>query len=287
MEIIRSGDVIPIPKSITVPSEYPKMPSVPYKWNETHVDIILENASEDPIVKEKNITGFFKGIGVEGLSSGNISRLIKGGFTTVPQIIAMSESDFLKIDGFKDKMANKIYTGIRDKLKETTIISLMAASNIFGRGFSEKKMELILNELPDILVSNQTNNDKINAVITVKGMALKTAESLVNNISDFKHFLTDCGLEYKLFEKTTETVIEKNTLHPLFEKTIVLTGTRDKNIIEFLKNTGVKQGSTVNKNTFLVVAKNKDEDTGKAEEARKLNIPIMSVDQFIQTYINN
>ena len=285
IQLIRSGDVIPYIKSVTLPSE-PKMPSVPYKWNETHVDIMLENASEDPIVKEKNITGFFKGIGVDGLSSGNITRLIKAGFSTVPIIIAMSETDFLKVDGFKDKMANKIYTGIREKLNETTIIELMAASNIFGRGFSEKKMETILNELPDILVSNQTNNDKINAVITVKGMALKTAEALVNNIADFKHFLSDCGLEYKLYEKNTETAIEKNTAHPLFEKTIVLTGTRDKNIIEFLKNTGVKQGSTVNKNTYLVIAKNKDEDTGKAEDARKLNIPIMSVDQFIQTYIN-
>ena len=283
IELIRSGDVIPYIKSITVPSVQPKMPSIPYIWNETHVDIMLENASEDPTVKEKNITGFFKGIGVEGLSSGNITRLIKAGFSTVPTIIAMSANDFLKVEGFKDKMANKIYTGIRDKLKETTMVELMAASNIFGRGFSEKKMELILNELPDILVSNKTINEKINAVITVKGMALKTAESLVNNIADFKQFLTDCGLEYKLYEKTTETLSDQS--HPLFEKTIVLTGTRDKNIIEFLKTTGVKQGSTVNKNTHLVIAKNKDEDTGKAEDARKLNIPIMSVEEFTQTYL--
>ena len=283
IELIRSGDVIPYIKSVTLPSEHPKMPSIPYKWNETHVDIMLENASEDPIVKEKNITGFFKGIGVDGLSSGNITRLIKAGFSTVPIIIAMSESDFLKVEGFKGKMANKIYTGIRDKLKETTMVELMAASNIFGRGFSEKKMESILNELPDILISNQTNNEKINAVISVKGMALKTAESLVHNIVDFKQFLCDCGLEYKLYEKSTETTANKE--HPLFEKTIVLTGTRDKNIIEFLKNTGVKQGSIVNKNTYLVIAKNKDEDTGKAEDARKLNIPIMSVEDFTKTYI--
>jgi NAD-dependent DNA ligase len=285
IELIRSGDVIPYIKSIIVPSEHPRMPSIPYKWNETNVDIMLENASEDPTVKEKNITGFFKGIGVDGLSSGNVTRLIKVGFSTVPKIIAMSETDFLKVEGFKGKMANKIYTGIHNKLKETTMVELMAASNIFGRGFSEKKMELILNELPDILVSNQTNNQKINAVITVKGMALKTAESLVNNIADFKHFLTDCGLEYKLYEKTktTETLVDQS--HPLFEKTIVLTGTRDKNIIEFLKNNGVKQGQTVNKNTHLVIAKNKDEDTGKAEDARKLNIPIMSVEDFIKTYL--
>jgi hypothetical protein len=36
-----------------------------------------------------------------------------------------------------------------------------------------------------------------------------------------------------------------------------------------------------------VIAKDKDEDTGKAEEARKINIPIMSVEEFIQTYSVN
>jgi NAD-dependent DNA ligase len=73
--------------------------------------------------------------------------------------------------------------------------------------------------------------------------------------------------------------------HPLSGKTVVLTGTRDKDIVEFLKNVGANQGSSISKNTFLVVAKNKDEDTGKAEEARKLNIPIMSVPEFTATYL--
>ena len=63
------------------------MPSVPYKWNDTCVDIMLENMFEDPIVKEKNITGFFKGIEVEGLSSGNINRLINAGYDNVFKII--------------------------------------------------------------------------------------------------------------------------------------------------------------------------------------------------------
>jgi NAD-dependent DNA ligase len=284
IELIRSGDVIPYIKSVTVPAEEPKMPSVPYKWNDTHVDIMLENASEDPTVKEKNITGFFRGIGVEGLSSGNITRLIKAGYDTVPDIIGMTESDFLNVEGFKGKMANKIYTGIHQKLQEASIIQLMAASNIFGRGFSEKKMELVLNELPDILVSDDTDQEKIQAVTSVKGMASKTAEAFVSKIEDFKEFLIECGLEDKMYEKPQQKSVDQT--HPLFGKTVVLTGTRDKDIIELLKNVGANQGSSVSKSTFLVVAKNKDEDTGKAEEARKLNVPIMSVDEFIQTYIN-
>ena len=282
--LIRSGDVIPYIKSVTISSKEPKMPSVPYKWNDTCVDIMLENISEDSIVKEKNITGFFKGIEVEGLSSGNILRLIKAGYDNVFKIIKMTEQDFLKVEGFKDKMANKIYRGIQEKLKEASIITLMASSNIFGRGFNEKKIELILNELPNILVLNNSNEEIIQLVASIKGMATKSAEAFVSKIEDFKDFLIKCGLEQKLINSNKKSVIQS---HILFGKSVILTGTRDKNIIEFLKNVGANQGSSVSKNTFLVIAKNNAEgaeNTGKTEEARKLNIPIISVDEFRQTY---
>jgi NAD-dependent DNA ligase len=282
--LIRSGDVIPYIQSVTTPSKEPKMPLVPYKWNDTCVDIMLENISEDSIVKEKNITGFFKGIEVEGLSSGNIIRLINAGYDNVFKIIKMTEKDFLKVEGFKDKMANKIYRGIQDKLKEASIITLMASSNIFGRGFSEKKIELILNELPNILVLNNSKEEIIQLVASIKGMATKSAEAFVSKITGFKDFLVKCGLEQKLILHDNSNKKSAIKTHILFGKSVILTGTRDKNIIEFLKNVGANQGSSVSKNTFLVIAKNNSENTGKIEEARKLNIPIISVDEFTQTY---
>ena len=76
IQIIRSGDVIPHIKSVTTPAEAPKMPLVPYKWTDTKVDIVLENLSEDITVREKNITAFFVGLEVDGLSSGNVKRLM-------------------------------------------------------------------------------------------------------------------------------------------------------------------------------------------------------------------
>jgi DNA ligase (NAD+) len=284
IQIIRSGDVIPHIKSVTVPALEPKMPACMYKWNDTCVDVIIENASEDPTVKEKNITGFFRGIEVDGLSSGNISRLIKAGYDTVPIIIQMTENDFLTVDGFKDKLAHKIYTGIHQKLKDASIVSLMSVSNIFGRGFSDKKMEIILKDCPTILVSTSYSiEDKIVAVSEIKGMARKTAESFVEKINEFKEFLHKCKLEYKLYETSVQQPVDKT--HILYNKNIVLTGTRDKTIVEFLKKVGAIQGSTVSKNTFMVVAKDTEDDTGKAEEARKLNIKIMSIQDFIHTYM--
>jgi NAD-dependent DNA ligase len=286
IQLIRSGDVIPHIKSIIVPSSEPKMPDVPYKWNDTGVDIMLINADEDPIVKEKNITGFFKGIEVDGLGGGNVARIIEAGYDTVPKIIKMAESDFLKVEGFKEKMATKIYTGIQKKLEEASIVAIMAASNIFGRGFSDKKLELILKEQPDILVSTKTFGQKVAIVSAIKGMAEKTATTFVSKIEEFKVFLKEAGLENKLnIQQSSNLDVDINQSSPLFGKTVVLTGTRDKTVLEILKKVGATQGSNVSKNTFLVVAKSADDDTGKAEEARKLDIPILSVDQFTKLYL--
>lgn len=287
IELIRSGDVIPHIKSIIVPSFEAKMPDVPYKWNDTKVDIMLLNINDDPTVKEKNITCFFKGIEVDGLGSGNITRIIETGYDTVPKIIKMLETDLLKVDGFKGKMASKVHTGIQTKLKDASLTTLMAASNIFGRGFSDKRLELILGELPDILISAKSAGQKIAAIVAIKGMAEITATTFVSKIAEFNAFLKECGLEDKLQPILS---VEKdcsnggNQTHPLNKKTVVLTGTRDKAVLEILKLAGAIQGSSVSKNTFLVVAKSADEDTGKAEEARKLGIQILSVEQFINKY---
>jgi DNA ligase (NAD+) len=285
IQIIRSGDVIPHIREVVTPAESPKMPNMQYTWNDTNVDIILVNANEDPIVKEKNITGFFKGIGVEGLGAGNVTRLISAGFDSIPQILRMNVNDFLTVEGFKEKMANKLFIGIQEKIKESTIIQLMASTNIFGRGFSEKKMETIIQELPNILNSNESNDIKIIKISSLKGFSSKSAETFVDKINEFVIFLKECNLEYKLTNIHTSF---DNSLsdHPLTGKNIVLTGTRDKDIIDLLKHVRCTIASSVSQNTYLLVAKNKNDDTGKASEARKLNIPILSVEEFIQTYMS-
>jgi NAD-dependent DNA ligase len=95
--IIRSGDVIPHIKSVTVPATVSKMPTVPYVWTDTHVDIVLENVNEDETVQEKMVTAFFVHLEVDGLSKGNVKRLFKEGYNSVPKILKMSISDFEKI----------------------------------------------------------------------------------------------------------------------------------------------------------------------------------------------
>jgi NAD-dependent DNA ligase len=284
IELIRSGDVIPHIRKVTTQAEEAKMPSVPFKWNDTHVDVLLEDIDSDETVKEKVITGFFRGIGVEGLSSGNIARIIDAGFDSVAKIINMTTQDFLTVDGFKDKTANKLYNGIKEKLESASVISIMSASNIFGRGFSGKKTELIMEAYPDILISKEPAQEKINKVASIKGMAKKTAEAFVQAIPSFIQFLKETKLTHKISQAQAqleeEQAVKKDPSHPLFGKTIVMTGFRDAAIQQALKDVGAKLGSSVSKNTFLVLVKDLEEDTGKAADAKKLGIKLMTPEEF-------
>lgn len=287
IKIIRSGDVIPHILNVTVPAIAPKMPDVSYKWNSTNVDIILENMEQDETVREKNITGFFKGIEVEGLGSGNISRIIDAGYNSIPKIINMSTTDFLKVEGFKSTMANKICNGIKEQLLKASLITLMTSSNLFGRTLGEKKIELIMNDYQDILISNESNTQKIQKILTVKGIAQKSAESFVENIESFNKFIKECGLEHKLIQpsyKNIEPNVESNVVGPLYNKTIIMTGFRDKNLEDKIKNAGAKLGSSVSKNTFLVIVKHLEEDTSKASDAKKLGITLITVEDFNNKY---
>ena len=288
IELIRSGDVIPHIRKVTVPAEEAKMPSVPFKWNDTHVDVLLEDIQGDETVKEKVITGFFRGIGVEGLSSGNISRIVQTGIDSVPKIIKMSIADFLTVEGFKEKMASKLYNGIQDKLTNASLVTIMSASNLFGRGFSEKKLELIMESYPDVLLSKENNTEKIRKIAAIKGMAQKTAEAFVERIPDFIEFIKEAGLNNKLTKSAIQIQTQKQQIdesNTLFGKTIVMTGFRDTDIQEALKNVGAKLGSSVSKNTFVVLVKDLSEDTGKAADARRLGVSLMTPEVFKEKYL--
>jgi len=283
IQLIRSGDVIPYIKSVITPAEEGLMPNVPYIWNEKHVDVMLENKDENKTVLEKNIAGFFKGIEVDGLGEGNISRLIEAGFDSIPKILKMSKNDFLTIDGFQEKMADKLHKGIAEKAKAASLITIMSASNLLGRGFSTKKIALIVDEYPDILTSDDNADTKTKKLSEIKGMASKTAKSFVENIPKFLGFLEECDFMSKISRKTHSP--EKiDVSHPLYKKSVVMSGTRDKDLEKALSDAGASLGSSVSSKTFAVITPDVNSDTGKVAAAKKLEVPVFTPASFKEKY---
>ena len=273
IKIIRSGDVIPYITEVIQPAENPKMPDVDYKWNDTHVDIILVDSDKHPEVKFKKILKFFTDLDVSGLGPGNVKKLIEAGFDSIAKILAASKDDFLKMNGFKEKSANKLWINIHNKIDKVTLPELMKATNLFGRGIGERKIGPILQEFPNIITDVETRDQKINKLLSIKGFAKKTAEKFVDGIDDFKDFIDTAGLGDKLKEyKPPE--IKDGTLTDI---KVIFTGFRDKMLQEKIKIEGGKIASQVNKDTNYVIVsdKNPEPNTDKYEKGKKLNIIIL------------
>ena len=319
VKIIRSGDVIPYIKEVTAPAEHAMMPTVPFRWNDTHVDVILENIEDDEMVREKIITMFFKTLSVDGIGPGNVKKMINSGFDTIPKILHMKESDFLNVGGFQLKTAKKLLDNIHASIDRASLVELMAASNKFGRGFGIKKIEAIMESYPTVLEQDERDVVRLASVV---GMSKSSAQDFINRIPQFFDFMRECGLEDKLNEKTskineeqpiidtstneqkdTEVKVTKpgilgsiynmiansiaaDTTHPLYGKTVVNSGFTDKNkeLENKLKYVGAKLGKSVSKKTAALVVKSEEDHTGKWLAARENNVPIYTIDNFMKKF---
>jgi NAD-dependent DNA ligase len=191
-------------------------------------------------------------------------------------------------------MATKIKHGITEKINKATLAELMHATNIFGRGFGTKKFQLILKAEPRILLDTTMSfPEKIQRVSMIEGMATKTAEQFINQLPVFLLFLAEINLQHKLND-VKSSVNVNNTMnvnniikaqkHPLNGQEYIMSGFRDKPLIEKLANVGAEQGNSVKKTTIAVLVKNINENTSKIQEAKRLSIPVLTIDQFIMKY---
>jgi NAD-dependent DNA ligase len=296
IQIIRSGDVIPYIQSVIVPADHTKMPNIPYQWNETHVDIFIENISEDQTVREKNIAGFFTKLEVDGLSIGNVKRLFEAGFDTVPKILRMTPPDFEKVEGFKKKMTEKVYTSIQKQVEKASLQDIMVASNKIGKGLGEKKIKLIMDHFPDILTSTVSLDEKYRRLQTCKGIGEENAKEFVSNIENFLGFLRECRLESKLHQNTVipssaprpsskQSISRSVKEHPLYQKKIVMTKVRDTEIIQSLSKFLATLEDKVNKETFALIVKSKEDKSNKTRDAEKYGVAIFTPEEFKQKYL--
>lgn len=295
IQIIRSGDVIPYIQSVTVPAETPKMPDVPYIWTDTHIDILLANKEEDPVVLEKQLTAFFTGIEVEGLSSGNVKRLIKAGYNSIPKILKMQMKDYVSVEGFKDKMAEKVYNSLHTQIEKSSVVKLLASANAFGRGMGERKLKPIFETIPTILVSDKTDMEKILLLQNIHGIGKENAHMFVEHIPHALGFLSQCNLLQKLTihgtqqpnqQPNQQQQQQQQTHHPLYRKKIIFTGFRDKPLMSLLESQyETTFASSISKYIFVVVVKSLEESNAKIKQAKALEIPIMTYEEFKKVYL--
>lgn len=285
VDITRSNDVIPYIVNVIKPASSPDLPTnIQYKWNETNVDIICEEI-DDTMSSIKIITSFFTDMKIKFVSEATIKKLFEAGFNTIPKILQASVEDFLTIKSFKEKSAERIWVNIREALLDVTIPTVLGASNIFGQGIGRRKVNALFKDYPTILEDYEimSSEEIINKILAIEGFQRLTAEKIVYNLSNAKTFLEEVSPFITFKKKVDETEIVKDETI-FYDKKIVLSGFRDKELEKKITELGGNVTSSVSKNTHYLVVLDKTSTSSKITKATELNVPIYEKDEFIELF---
>lgn len=300
IKITKSGEVIPKVIEI-VKSTKADLPNCNYKWNDTNVDLLAIDENN-----EKRIQIFLHEVEtnkIKFLSEKSIEKLINLG---IYNIVSLIGEDDLLIKNFGKVAGPKIMNSLKSNLENTTIEQLMAGCGYFDRGLGVKKFKLI-NDNINIGLWNNDNLLKINGIgkenaknaLDNKDKFIKYYNNLKNKCNQFNINLIDLVIKNindvkkdNVDEKKEEKIKEEKQneiKNPLYHKTVVMTGFRDKDIQNFIfKNNGFNRDN-ISQTTDILIVKEKSSkftNSSKYIKALQYGITIMTKEEFENKFMN-
>lgn len=213
-----------------------------------------------------------EGLNIEGLSEATVEKMIdyakKNNVKlklTLPFVFQLK--DILKLEGFKDKSATKLYNNIQ-KAKNPELKNYIYATNIplLGKSTSEDIANTLLTL--DNLVEDC--KDCFKKTSRIKGIG----KELINNLNIYGSAILQ---EFDEVNIVPKSVVKKKVAEN--QLTIVITGSFDiprKEIEKIIKDAGHKTSGSVSAKTSILLASEGEESSSKYKKAVSLNTKIIN-----------
>lgn len=281
--IARSGDVIPKHlKTVSFNMETFRdniddmmiCPSCgqPLKWDENMVDLICTNFH----CYQKRISSlvyFFETVGVEEFGEPSIIKMYNAGYKEPMDILSVTKSDIVKIDGFGNGTADILLPQFKKILEEGLPLSTqMTAYNVFKGVLGEPTCQFILNNLPDEnlehIKDNMFYSIPVEILTSIKGVGEITANAFNKGMKAFG--ITRAGIPIsKIAIKMAESALS-----------VCFSGFRNAIWEKELTDKGHKVVSGVSKDTNYLVLKDPNSTSGKAQKARSYGTKVVGLVEF-------
>lgn len=276
--VTRAGDVIPDIVSVIEPAKNIKLPAEEYRWNANNIEFVLIDKENNEQVQKERIEYFIKTTDIKNVGPGRIALLYDKGFNTIYKLLSASPDEMAEIEGLGFKSADQIYSNIQDVINNAPLSKVMAGSGVFGPGFGVRRMELVIQEYPDILSMSDIDMNELTSLINdIEGFD-KTSEEFAINLPLFVKWLHQHPM---IKIKNSNVFITGSELQG--EK-IVFTGFRNSELENKIKEQGGSVASAISKSTTILVAKNLSDLKTKGDKARELGIKIMNLEDFKKIY---
>ena len=295
IQIVRAGDVIPHIEKI-IKSTGESMPDFPYKWNETNVDIILDeskNKNKDIIDEHKisELTYFVTLMNMKFLNEQTVGKLYDAGFDSIIKILTVTKEELLKLDNFKETMSNKIFESIQTSIQELDILIFAHASNIFGHNFGSRRLKKIFEIYPNVLVwiKNKSQEEIKNSIKEIEGFEDSLSGQFAEKIVEFDKLVNKLPANIKSkVQEYKSNLIQVVEDKKISGKTFVFSDFRNKEWEAYIESHGGKISSDVSgKTNYLVTTEEaiSEGTNSKVKKAVELKVEIISKENFVKKFM--
>ena len=289
----KGGEIIPKIVGVDQASRHPMFPKVDFRKDcpECKSDLIRKDGeaafycpNEDgcpPQIKGK-MEHFIsrKAMNIDGLGAETIDLLYNEGLIrNIADLYDLKKEQISKLERLGDKSAERIMKSLSES-RSVPFEKVLFALGI--RFVGETVAKILAHRLITIERLENASQEELTAIDEIGG---RIAESVRLYFSNPQHIyllerLKEKGLQMKLDEAAIANRSEK-----LQGLSIIISGTFEKNSRDDLKKmieqNGGKNVSSISKNTNYMLAGN-NIGPSKLENAKKLNIPIISEDDFLK-----
>lgn len=151
IRVTKGSEIIPDILEVIQPAEplYPDFPEEDYAWDRNKVELVLKYDTTE--VLAKRIEYFMAKLDIKDVGPARARALVAQGFDTLSRVLSATVEDLEHLDRVGAKTAQKIWKHIHEGVTNVPLHRIMAASGILGRGFGERRTEMLLRAYPDIL----------------------------------------------------------------------------------------------------------------------------------------
>ena len=294
--ITRSGDVIPYIMRVLEPasSGKPQLPNPAivgeYIWKGKDVELTGQSDAHDLRLLEL----FFDTLDIKGVSKGTVAKVFNAGFDSVRSVLDMSEANIVAIPSMQNR--GPLVKDVRDKAKALTCVQLMKASNAFGAGFGERKLNSIIVAIPNAGSANASIT--VDQLIGIEGVSNITASKFIEGHAKFKIWLQTTGLGVSSKCETGKETCEKskksekptkpsnNKSSKLVGQIIAFSGFRNAEWEKIISDNGGRVATSISSKTTLVVVKHSDKGpSGKVNAAMEKGVRVISPAEFANEFV--
>ena len=222
---------------------------------------------------------------VDGLSEATLEKFVDEGFIKEYSDIFKLEryrDTIVTMEGFGEKSFANLQESI-EKAKDVSLANFVYSLGILNVGLANAKVICRAFDNDPDCVFNLTRDE----LMSIDGIGEVIADSYVSYFSDCTNKMQVDKL-LGIVRMRKEDAVSDDSI--LSGKTVVVTGSLNlyasrKDLQEEIEKRGAKLSGSVSKNTFVLVNNDVNSTSSKNKTAKELGVPILSEEEFVNTYL--